>query len=271
MVIFPNAKINLGLSIISKRTDGFHSLESVFYPVPWRDILEVLPAEKFEFTSSGIVVSGAAEDNLCMKVYSFLKDAFCLPPVHIHLHKNIPVGAGLGGGSSDAAHTLKALNEIFEMKLIEARQEELIRPFGSDCAFFIRNRPMLALEKGDVLEPVMVTLKDKYLVLVYPDIFISTKEAYSRIQPSVPPYSIRDLVKADLKEWKENLKNDFEAALFPLYPALSAVKEKLYSLGAIYASMSGSGSALYGIFEEEPPLKNVFPENYRLMKARLEI
>lgn len=272
MIVFPNAKINLGLHITAKRSDGFHDLSSLFYPVDWLDILEILPSENTEtrFTSSGIDISGSAEDNLCLKVYNELKKKFGLPAIQMHLHKDIPVGAGLGGGSSDAAAAVKILNIIFDLNMSEEAMMDVVRKFGSDCAFFIRNVPVLAKEKGDVFENTTISLSGKFIVMVYPDIFISTKEAYSNIKAGRPVHTLEELLKANISEWKHLLQNDFEKALFPLYPILPGIKEKLYAMGAVYASMSGSGSTVYGIFDKTPVVENIFPSNYRIHEGVLK-
>jgi 4-diphosphocytidyl-2-C-methyl-D-erythritol kinase len=252
MVVFPNAKINLGLSITEKRKDGFHNLESCFYPVQWIDALEVLPSDTIKFTSSGTVIPGNPEDNLCIKIYHILKNDFDLPPIHLHLHKNIPIGAGLGGGSADAAFTIKLLNSLFDLKLSDDKMESYIRPLGSDCAFFIRNKPVFAYGKGDQFSTINVDLSGKHIVLLYPEVHISTKEAYSGVEPKIPEHSIKDILSGDIHTWKGRLKNDFEKSIFEKYPALLSLKNDLYKHGAVYASMSGSGSCLYGIYENKP-------------------
>ena len=271
MVVFPNAKINIGLNIISKRADGFHSLESIFYPVPWNDILEIIPAEKFEFSMSGIQIQGDPEENLCVKVYRSLQQSLNLPPVCIHLHKLIPVGAGLGGGSADAAFTAKLLNEMFHLGMSDAELMQFIKVFGSDCAFFINNQPAFAMERGDVFEESSITLKGKFLVMVYPDLFISTKEAYGGIKPEKPEHELRLVLKGEIQSWKQEVRNDFETTLFPKYPVLQQIKKLLYDAGAQYASMSGSGSTIFGIFENEVDVRKSFPGNYSIIQKFLEM
>ncbi|MBD1397941.1 4-(cytidine 5'-diphospho)-2-C-methyl-D-erythritol kinase [Pontibacter sp. JH31] len=269
MLDFPNAKINIGLLVTEKRPDGFHNLESCFYPVQWCDALEILPAEKLEFTMSGLPVPGNPDSNLCLKAYHLLQQEFQLPPVHMHLHKVIPMGAGLGGGSSDAAFALKELNSLFELNLSDDKLEGYARQLGSDCAFFIRNKPVIAVEKGDVFKPVALDLKGYTCVLVYPGIHITTAEAYGNIMPQKPSCDIEMFLKQDIKVWKDVLKNDFETALFPKYPELAAIKERLYAAGATYASMTGSGSAVYGLFKEEGSSNLIFPDHYLLWKGLL--
>jgi 4-diphosphocytidyl-2-C-methyl-D-erythritol kinase len=253
MVSFPNAKINLGLYITEKRSDGFHNIESCFYPVDWSDVLEIIPASATMFNSSGISIPGDINTNLCLKVYESLKKDFPeLPSVHIHLLKNIPIGAGMGGGSSDAAFTGHLLNDIFNLGLTDAQLEDYVRPLGSDCAFFIKNVPVVAFEKGDRFRPTPLTLKGKTIRIIYPNLHISTKEAYSGVVPGKPQHPIDETLTKDIREWRHFLKNDFEDSLFPKYPVLQEIKEGLYEQGALYASMTGSGSAVYGIFDTLP-------------------
>lgn len=268
MLDFPNAKINLGLLVTEKRPDGFHNLESCFYPVGWCDALEIVQADELTFTMSGLPVPGNPDNNLCLKAYKLLQQDFQLPPVHMHLHKVIPMGAGLGGGSSDAAFTLKQLNSLFELNLTPEKLEDYARQLGSDCAFFIRNEPVVAVEKGDVFKPTSVNLDGYTCVLVYPGIHITTAEAYGNIVPKKPSCGIEMFLKQDVGVWKEVLKNDFEEALFPRYPELAGIKEQLYSAGADYASMTGSGSAVYGLFKNEPG-SLLFPGHYLLWKGLL--
>ncbi len=269
MLAFPNAKINLGLYITEKRPDGFHNLESCFYPIGCTDVLEVIESETVQFTSSGIDIPGEGSSNLCMKAYRTLKDVFDLPPVHIHLHKVIPIGAGLGGGSADAAFTLKILNEKFDLKLSESQLEDYLRPLGSDCAFFVKNQPRYCYGKGDLFEDIHMMLSGYFLVLVYPGIHISTVEAYAGIRPKRPTVSLKDTLSQPIQAWKESLHNDFEDSLFVKYPTLPAIKEKLYEQGAVYASMSGSGSTIYGLFEKEIPLEGLFPAFYTCWQTKL--
>jgi 4-diphosphocytidyl-2-C-methyl-D-erythritol kinase len=269
MLDFPNAKINIGLLVTEKRADGFHNLESCFYPVQWCDALEVLPADALEFTMSGLPVPGNPDSNLCLKAYKLLQQDFQLPPVHMHLHKVIPMGAGLGGGSSDAAFALKQLNKLFELNLSEDHLEDYARQLGSDCAFFIRNKPVVAVERGDVFKPLELDLSGYTCVLVYPGFHITTAEAYGNIVPQKPSCGIEMYLKQDVRVWKDVLKNDFEAPLFPKYPELPAIKEKLYAAGAEYASMTGSGSTIYGLFKGEAPADLVFPGHYLLWKGLL--
>jgi 4-diphosphocytidyl-2-C-methyl-D-erythritol kinase len=260
MITFPNAKINLGLHVVSKRSDGYHNLETVFYPVGWSDILEVLPSEKSGFNTSGLTISGNPEDNLCLKAYRLLQKDFGLPNVHIHLHKIVPMGAGLGGGSSDGAWTLRLLNEIFHLSLPIERLAEYASLLGSDCAFFLYDNARLGQGRGNDLSDFDVSaLKGKFLVIVKPAAHVSTAEAYAGINPTQPKVSLQEILTRPISEWKNVLKNDFEESVFKKYPQLSHIKSQLYDAGALYASMSGSGSALYGVFPMEIDLKEKFP------------
>lgn len=258
MINFPQGKINLGLNIIAKRPDGYHNLETCFYPVGLTDILEIIPAQETSFAHSGLVVSGSAEENLCLKAYRVLKNDFGMGNVNMHLHKIIPMGAGLGGGSSDGAATLLMLNEIFELNISKTELEKYASLLGSDCAFFIGNEAKFAEGRGEILSPIELNLKNLFLVLVKPDVHISTAEAYAKIELSKPEHTIPQILKLPVQQWKNHLVNDFEKNIFRKYPVIGSIKEKLYSLGAVYASMTGSGAAVYGIFEKPIDLKSEF-------------
>jgi 4-diphosphocytidyl-2-C-methyl-D-erythritol kinase len=271
MVVFPNAKINIGLNVTSRRNDGFHNIASVFYPVGWKDVLELLPGTSLGFCASGIEIGGEISDNLCMKIYSRLQKEFQLPPVQIHLHKNIPVGAGLGGGSADAAFAVKMMNKMFSLGFKEGTMIDIVKDFGSDCAFFIKNVPVFVSGKGDQMAEVNINLKGMHLLIVYPDLFISTREAYEGIIPLQRDVSVAEIIKLPVHQWKDLLKNDFEDALFIKYPLLMSLKAQLYSMNAVYASMSGSGSSMYAIFESDPLIKGAFPSTYRVWKEKLAI
>ncbi len=251
MILFPNAKINLGLNIISKRPDGFHNLESIFYPLAIKDALEVIEADTLQFNSSGIIIPGDAEDNLCLKAYQLLKKDFMeLPPVHIHLHKHIPIGAGLGGGSADASFFIRLMNQKFNLGMGNAIMEQYASKIGSDCAFFIQNKPAYAIEKGDKLSPLDLDLSNYFIVLVMPDVQVSTAEAYQGVRAALVSTPLTGLIKLPIEDWKLHIKNDFEPSVFSTYPAIARIKASLYESGALYASMSGSGSSVYGIFKE---------------------
>lgn len=260
MVAFPPAKINLGLQITRKRADGYHDLVTCFYPVPWCDILEILPASETVFNMSGISVPGRLEDNLCLKAYQLLKEQHHLPPVSIHLHKIIPMGAGLGGGSSDAAWTLRLLNQLFDLKLSASQLADYAAKLGSDCAFFIHDKPMIGEGRGEILSPANVSLTDKLIVLVKPDIHVSTADAFSQIKPKPPAISLGEFLEdSPVSDWKNLVVNDFEESVFSKFPVIQNMKEQLYAAGAVYASMSGSGSTVFGIFEKPIDLRSAFP------------
>jgi 4-diphosphocytidyl-2-C-methyl-D-erythritol kinase len=251
MVTFPNAKINLGLNIIEKRADGYHNIESIFYPIAWCDALEIVKSDSFSFQSSGLEIPGNQENNLICKAFGLLNKAgyFGDKSVNIHLHKVLPMGAGIGGGSADGAFALKMLDEIFELGLSFSQLEKYAENLGSDCPFFIENKPKFCFGRGTEFEEVEISLKDKYMLLVNPQIHISTAEAYAGIRPSRSEIGIKDIVKRPLSEWKGLLKNDFEKKIIDNHPRICEIKEKLYELGAQYASMTGSGSTLFGIFD----------------------
>jgi 4-diphosphocytidyl-2-C-methyl-D-erythritol kinase len=251
MIVFPNAKINIGLNVVEKRPDGFHNIESVFYPVmELFDVLEVIVSDELKFTSSGIPIPGNNQDNLCLKAYRFIKADFDVAPVHIHLHKVIPIGAGLGGGSADAAFALKALNELFKLQLTDEQLINYARKLGSDCAFFIKNQPVYAFGKGDEFEPITLDLSKFDIKIEYPNIHVGTAEAYAGVKPRKSVTSVKEAIQSPISEWKNKLKNDFEDSIFPNHPKIKALKERFYSEGALYASMTGSGSAVFGVFEK---------------------
>lgn len=262
MITFPNAKINLGLNIVEKRPDGYHNLETVFYPVPIEDALEVNVlnegGRKFRLHQAGLEIEGEAENNLVVKAYKLLDEQFDLPPVEIHLFKHIPSGAGLGGGSSDAAYMLKLLNEKFSLKLTEETLEEYAARLGADCAFFIRNTPTYAEGIGNLFSPIRLSLKGYRILLVKPDLFVSTREAFSRIRPRRQETPLSEVIERPIEEWKELMINDFEESVFPQFPAIGELKEKLYRQGALYAAMSGSGSSVFGLFGPE---EDTLPED----------
>ncbi len=262
MVTFPPCKINLGLGVIRKREDKYHDIETCFYPIPLTDVLEVLPATTVSFEISGNAIPGDASDNLCLKAYRLLQKDYGLPAVKIFLHKVIPSGAGLGGGSSDGAHTLRLLNEVFGLGLSAEKLKEYALQLGSDCPFFIEDRPMLGSGRGEELKPVSVDLSGKFIVLVKPDVHVSTAEAYGGVTPAVPQMPVKDILQKRVVDWKDVLKNDFETSVFAKYPQIGAIKEKFYQHGALYASMSGSGSAVFGIFEKPVDLKTSFPNDF---------
>ncbi len=270
MISFPNAKINLGLNIISKREDGYHNLETVFYPIGLKDALEIVPSagdigeSGYRFFTSGDLIEGDPDSNLVVKALKliFMHSGKELPPVDIHLLKKIPSGAGLGGGSSDAAFMLKMANDFFEFNYTIEELMQIAAKIGADCPFFLINKPVFASGIGDIMVPVGLDLSRYYFVLVKPDIEISTKEAYAMVKPATPEISIKEIVKKPITEWKGLMKNDFEESIFKKYPQICSIKNQLYEAGAVYASMSGSGSSVYGIFESEPDLQNSFNKHY---------
>ena len=264
MIIYPNAKINLGLNVVEKRLDGYHNLETVFYPIPLQDAIEITAVDNEKQTEenvdyrlkvTGNLLDGTPDDNLVIKAYRLLRNDFDIAPCAFNVFKHIPTGAGLGGGSSDAAFTIKALNDRFGLGLTDTQMEKYAARLGADCAFFIRNKPVMATGIGNVFSPIDLSLKGKTLVLVKPDIFVSTPDAYRLVKPHKPEQSLAELLKQPIETWKDNVKNDFEVSVFAKYPEIAGIKDMLYDLGAVYASMSGSGSSVFGIFDQ--PLEHV--------------
>jgi 4-diphosphocytidyl-2-C-methyl-D-erythritol kinase len=263
MLCFPNAKINIGLNVIERRPDNFHNLETVFYPVGLSDVLEVIKNEqegaaKVEMSITGADIPGGIESNLCVKAYHLLDEVYGLPPVKIFLHKIIPMGAGLGGGSSDGAYTLVLLDRMFDLGIGAGRLAEFAAGLGSDCAFFIENKPAFGTGKGNVLEPVSLSLSGYYIVLVKPLVFVGTAEAYAGIVPCKPAIPLKTLLNAPVNEWQGNVVNDFEDSILKKHPGIQNIKDELYAQGALYASMTGSGSAVYGIFDTGVSMANRF-------------
>jgi len=252
MIVFPNAKINIGLNVVSKREDGYHNLETIFFPVKLADAIEFAEAEETTLTTSGIQIDGDPEQNLVLKAYRLLKADFNLPPLHFHLHKVIPFGAGLGGGSSDAAFTLKMLNEYFNLDLTQENLELYAAQIGADCPFFILNKPTFATGIGNKFHNIELNLADYEIVILKPDFFISTPEAYKNVIPRNPKFRLTEIIKTPVNDWKNLIVNDFEKSVIPKYPQIAELKQILYDLGAGFASMSGSGSAVYGIFRHLP-------------------
>lgn len=264
MIIYPNAKINLGLNVVEKRPDGYHNLETVFYPIPLQDAIEITAVDNekqteenvdYKLKVTGNLLDGTPDDNLVIKAYRLLRNDFDIAPCAFNVFKHIPTGAGLGGGSSDAAFTIKALNDRFGLGLTDTQMEKYAARLGADCAFFIRNKPVMATGIGNVFSPIDLSLKGKTLVLVKPDIFVSTPDAYRLVKPHKPEQSLAELLKQPIETWKDNVKNDFEVSVFAKYPEIAGIKDMLYDLGAVYASMSGSGSSVFGIFDQ--PLEHV--------------
>jgi 4-diphosphocytidyl-2-C-methyl-D-erythritol kinase len=261
MITFPNAKINIGLNIVNRRDDGYHNLETVFYPINIKDALEIVKADKLSFESSGLEIPGRIEDNLCIKGYHLLKKDFDIPPVKIHLHKHIPIGAGLGGGSADAAFFIKLVNQTFDLGMTDDRMINYARQLGADCAFFIKNKPLFAFERGDEFEPIRLDLSNYKIVLIMPPVQISTSEAFRGVKPTAVKHSLMELIEKPVAEWKNYIKNDFEQSIFKNHVMIRWVKAALYEAGALYASMSGSGASVFGIFETTPDLSELEKTN----------
>ena len=277
MIVFPNCKINLGLRILRKRADGYHDLQTVFYPLPLCDVLEIIQDagngmrdaannqnESFiQFSNSGFSINGDPDDNLCIKAYNLLKKDFPqLAEIQMHLHKAIPAGAGLGGGSADAAFTLRLLNEKFNLDLSTDQLISYALQLGSDCPFFIINTACVATGRGEILEPISIDLSSYKFIIVNPGIHISTAHAFSGITPALPTKSVKEIIQEPIETWKNELVNDFEKTVFSQHPEIGAIKKKLYDGGALFASMSGTGSTVYGIFEKASGTEFNFPSNY---------
>lgn len=267
MIVFPNCKINIGLNIIGKRTDGYHDLETVFYPLPFYDVLEIIHQPNTQqdctITVTGIEINGNAEDNLCVKAYRLLKKDFPqISAIKIHLHKAIPAGAGLGGGSADGAFMLTLLNSRFNLNLSQQNLLDYALALGSDCPFFILNKPCFAQKRGEVLEQFPLNLSGYKLVLVNPGIHVSTGWAFSQVKYSTPGQT-KKVIQTPVKQWKNNLTNDFEPPVFEKYPEIKSIKDQLYEIGAVYAAMSGTGSSVYGIFTNDASINtNYFSAHY---------
>ena len=275
MICFPSCKINLGLRITQKRADGFHALETVFFPISIKDALEIIidpdtSAARITFTSSGLAINGDPSDNLCFKAYGLLKKDYpSIPNIKMHLHKKIPMGAGLGGGSSDGAFTLVTLNQLFNLQLSEQALLNYALQLGSDCPFFIINTPAFATGRGEILTPTTVDLSGYSIVIVNPGIAISTKLAFSLITPKIPDNNLAAVIQQPISTWKDVLINDFEQPIFNSFPELANIKETLYQKGAAYASMTGTGSTVYGIFPTSmmDTLSFDFPSHYFIATA----
>ncbi|HEY2647745.1 MAG TPA: 4-(cytidine 5'-diphospho)-2-C-methyl-D-erythritol kinase [Puia sp.] len=251
MIVFPHAKINLGLSIISKRPDGFHNLETIFYPIPMRDALEIVLSDKNMFNQTGIKIPGNESDNLVLRAYHMLEKQYpFIKPLKIHLHKAIPLGAGLGGGSSDAAEILQLIDRFFTLNISPGKLSGFASDLGSDCPFFMQSKPCFATGKGEILEPLQLNLSEYSMLLVHPEIRINTVWAFSKIRPSLPKYSLKKMISKPVNDWVHMISNDFEVPVFEAYPQLQVIKRQLYNAGAIYASMTGSGSTIYALFNK---------------------
>lgn len=269
MITFPIAKINLGLNVVERRPDGYHNLETVFYPVPISDALELtIMNTKFPSTVdcdikvTNLEVEGDEQRNLVVRAYQLLKQDFQqMPRIHAHLWKGIPTQAGMGGGSSDSAYTIRLLNEMFTLGLSDEQMIQYAARLGADCAFFILSRPAYAEGIGELLQPISLNLSSYYIGIVRPNIPVSTREAFSLIKPQKPAKCCREVVMQTIETWREELTNDFEQSVFTLHPEIGAIKQQLYDLGAVYAAMSGSGSAVFGLFQNEIDLAAHFPKD----------
>ena len=269
MISFPHAKINLGLYVTERRPDGYHNISSCFYPIGWSDALEILPSPSLQFSSSGLDIPGNMVDNLCVRAYEMLQKKFDLPLVKIHLHKVIPTGAGLGGGSSDGTFTIKILNEMFELSLEEEALADYAGRLGSDCPFFIKGKPVIATGTGNIFEPVTLALEGYTLLVINPQIAVSTAEAYGQLVPKEPEHELNEILQLPIEDWRNTLSNDFEASVFKKFPAIASVKKALYEMGASYASMSGSGSSVFGLFSSDAIPMTSFPDHYQIWKQVL--
>lgn len=263
MISFPNAKINIGLHITEKRPDGFHNLETVFFPVGWSDILEFAESDQLQFTTSGIQISGDPQTNLVMKAYRLIKDEYQIPPLKIHLHKQIPFGAGLGGGSSDAAFMLLMLNKWFELNIPEQKLLAYAAVLGSDCPFFILNKPVYATGRGELMNIIDLKLNGLSLLIVKPPYEVSTANAFRFVNPQKSEISLPELMEQPVENWKNRVVNQFESSVFQQLPSIGQLVRTLYEQGAEYASMSGSGSSVFGLFKKLPAnLNNIFPPDH---------
>jgi 4-diphosphocytidyl-2-C-methyl-D-erythritol kinase len=264
MISFPNAKINLGLSIVSRRPDGFHNLETVFYPLPLCDVLEIIPSEETRFFQTGMGIPGNKSDNLVIQAYQLLKNNYPqIVSLEIYLHKTIPIGAGLGGGSSDAAGILVLVNKLFNLHISRKRLVDYALELGSDCPFFMQSAPCIAKGRGEILEPIPLDLSEYSFLLIHPEIQIETVWAYSRIKPAITEFDLKDSILQPIQNWVNTIHNDFELPVFEIYPGLRRIKEQLYASGAIYAAMTGSGSTIFGIFK-----KSDLPDSYKVENTR---
>ncbi|GAB2657344.1 4-(cytidine 5'-diphospho)-2-C-methyl-D-erythritol kinase [Flavihumibacter cheonanensis] len=270
MIVFPNAKINLGLQITGKRADGYHNLRTVFYPIQLSDMLEAVRADEFSFHSSGLPISGDPETNLCIRAWQKLQAAYDLPPISLYLHKIIPMGAGLGGGSSDGAFTLRLINQLFKLDCPDEQLKAFALELGSDCPFFLLNQPAYAASRGEELTQIeLPQLKGKTILLANPGIHISTGWAFSQLDLSKPAPAFPDLSALPLDQWKDILLNDFEPVVFNAHPEIASIRERFYAMGATYAAMTGTGSTVYGIFDTAPAdWKEQFPSHYTLLESK---
>jgi 4-diphosphocytidyl-2-C-methyl-D-erythritol kinase len=262
MIIFPQAKINLGLQVLNKRSDGYHEVETCMFSIPLFDILEILPAEEFSFKQSGLHVDSEPSSNLCVKAYELVKKTYDCPAIYMHLRKQIPMGAGLGGGSSDAAHVINGLNDLFELNIPIQEREHLAAQLGSDCPFFIEGTPKIATGRGEILNHSTVDLSGYHLKLIYPAIHVGTAEAYAGVEFYTGKENLSKILALPMEDWQGAVVNSFENSIFKKHPVMEEIKDLLIQEGAVFAAMSGSGSTLFGIYETLPTPSD-FPESYQ--------
>jgi len=268
MLFFPNAKINLGLNILNKRPDGFHNIETIMIPVTIFDSLEFVKTSKYNITISGEKINVNKDNNICTKAFKLIKENYNIPNISIHLHKNIPSGAGLGGGSADASFLLKFLNDYFSLNISKKDLKNISLKLGSDCPFFIENTTCVATSKGEILKKIKIDLTNYTIIIVYPKININTAWAYNNFSKNSSQKKLSDLIyNTKIENWKHVIKNDFEPIIFKKYPEIEKIKLMLYSSGAIYASLSGSGSSVYGIFNKKDNVK--INSEYRVINCDL--
>ncbi len=260
MICFPNCKINLGLNVLRRREDGYHDIETVFYPVPLCDMLEIITPDvgyNISFQATGIKLSDDKKDNLVYRATKKIAELYDLPKLRIRLHKLTPFGAGLGGGSSDCANSILTINKLCHLGMTNDQMRAIATSLGADCAFFIENKPVIARGIGDQMTPIDLSLAGKQIMIIKPDISVSTKMAYANIVPKEPEFLLEDVLQGSIFEWRDKLTNDFEASIFQQFPEIAKIKEWFYERGAIYSAMSGSGSAVFGIFDDEFNLENL--------------
>ncbi len=269
MISFPNAKINIGLNILRKRADGFHEISSIFYPIDWCDVLEIIPnQQKLSFESYGIDIPGEADSNLCIKAYHLLREDFDIPPVRIILKKNIPIGAGLGGGSADASFALKMLNDLYDLKLTNAALEAYASQLGSDCPFFIKNSACLAEGRGEKLKEISLTMSSRWLLVINPNIHVSTKSAYAQVVPVEADVILEEVVQQDVASWSSlGIMNDFESSVFNQFPEVKQAKQLIIDKAPQYVSMTGSGASVYGFFNDKPNVDDLKQYDFRLIQV----
>ncbi|MGM0479898.1 MAG: 4-(cytidine 5'-diphospho)-2-C-methyl-D-erythritol kinase [Bacteroidota bacterium] len=270
MICFPHCKINIGLQLLHRRSDGYHEIKSLMYPVPWYDVLEIVEAKSFAFTTSGRDIPGDPADNLCCQAYDLVRKYHDIPPVHIHLLKKIPMGGGLGGGSSDGAHVLQLLNTLFDLNLTDETLMQWAAKLGSDCPFFLKKSPQIASGRGEVLQGFDLDLSGYTIVLLNDGTHVSTKSAYENVQLQGDHGDLLEAVKSDPGRWKDRIYNDFEPGIFDNHTQLRGYKQELYSYGAVYAAMTGSGATIYGIFKSKPEIPQSF-KNHLPVYRELEL